>query len=153
MWESLIIVDPVITQTGEALHCVICFPCVNALHHVMQWVSVRRSGFLFFFCVDVLLSILSISMCSFTRFIAVARTELSGWVGCSIIADGMHTVKKADVLNVKSILRRKWPRKKIQIYDLRTLFLNSWLLVNEIMFKLQAIMKHSYDFEIQIGIL
>lgn len=43
-------------------------------------------------------------------------------------------------------------QKKIWIYDLRTLFLNSWLLVNEIMFKLQAIMKHSYDFEIQIGI-
>lgn len=44
-------------------------------------------------------------------------------------------------------------QKKIQIYDLRTLFLNRWLLVTEIMFKLEAIMKQSYDFQIQIGFL
>lgn len=41
-----------------------------------------------------LLSILSINTYSFNRLISIARTELSGRVGCSIIADGMHTVKK-----------------------------------------------------------
>lgn len=58
----------------------------------------------------------------FNRFIAVARTELSGlqhncrWdVHC----------EKADVLNVKSIFKGKMAQKKIEIYDLGTLFLNS----------------------------
>lgn len=55
----------------------------------------------------------------FNGFIAIARTKLSGLQhNCRWEA----YCEKADVLNVKSILRGKWPRKNIDLWFRDTIF-------------------------------